>query len=104
MSDQLHDAMLRLCEAADAVGYLPIPVSSNNDVVNTVEARFNAALRAYRDAKAACPECDGSKAVTVVDWPGEWSNMHQEPCPKCATPQPATSQTEPRRGEEEGDG
>lgn len=96
MSDQLHDAMLRLCEAADRThgltGYEAYVGDHTARIVRLapdVCDEFNAALRAYRDAKAACPECDGSRTVTVVDWPGEFSNMHQEPCPKCATPQPA---------------
>lgn len=39
-------------------------------------------------AKAHCKTCDGTGSITKVDWPGETSNMHQEPCPDCAGGEP----------------
>lgn len=39
------------------------------------------ALEIERDA--FCAECDDSGTVTKVDFPGEFSNMYQEPCSKC---------------------
>lgn len=34
-------------------------------------------------APSICASCEGTGSVTKADWPGELSNMHQEPCPQC---------------------
>lgn len=60
MSNQLTEAMRRLCEAADAMG----PMWGHDSHLGSDEVEFNRALQSYRDAKA----------VPVANWP-TWEEL-----------------------------